>query len=350
MLLMLAWRNLWRNKSRSLITMASVFCAVVLAIVMAGLQRGVFENLIKNMVGFYSGYLQVHQKGYWDEQTLENAFQLTDSIQHQIKSTKGVKSMTPRLESFVLASSGDKTKGCLAVGMLPAEEAKIIQLRDKLVSGKYLTTNDQGVMVSEGLAKRLALALNDTIVVLGQGYYGSVAAGKYAIRGLLHFGSPELNDNMLFLPLPLAETLFDAAGFATSVVISPDDDKNLDQLATLLRTNTGADYEVMSWEDMMPEIVQHIQTDKFSMYIILGVLYLVIAFGIFSTLLMMVAERQREFGMLVAVGLKKKETGLDAGHRIAARHIHGLHYRTGIGGTTGVLLLMASDPLHRGIC
>jgi putative ABC transport system permease protein len=307
MLLTLAWRNLWRNKSRSLITMASVFCAVVLAIVMAALQRGVFDNLIKNVVGFYSGYLQIHQKGYWDEQTLENAFQFNDSLQMQLDSEENILAASPRLESFVLASSGEKTKGCLVAGVLPSKEANIIHLKDKLVSGQYLTDDDQGVIIGEGLAKRLSLGLNDTIVLLGQGYYGSVAAGKFAIRGLLHFGAPELNDNMLFLALPQAQLLFDAEGFVTSVVISPKRTEGLEILANKLRQQAGPNYEVMTWEEMMPEIVQHIETDVAGTYIILGVLYLVISFGIFSTLLMMVAERQREFGMLVAVGLKKRK-------------------------------------------
>jgi ABC-type lipoprotein release transport system permease subunit len=63
----------------------------------------------------------------------------------------------------------------------------------------------------------------------------------------------------------------------------------------------------MTWEDKMPEIVQHIKTDTAGLYIMMSVLYLLISFGIFSTLLMMFAERQREFGMLVALGMRKQK-------------------------------------------
>jgi ABC-type lipoprotein release transport system permease subunit len=56
---------------------------------------------------------------------------------------------------------------------------------------------------------------------------------------------------------------------------------------------------------MMPDIRETLQSKSAGANIILGVLYLLISFGIFATLLMMMAERRREFGMLVALGVKK---------------------------------------------
>ncbi len=70
----LAWRNLWRNRRRTLITLASVLMAVVLAIAIRSLQKGVYGNMIGNAVRFSTGYIQVHAKGYWDDQTINNSF------------------------------------------------------------------------------------------------------------------------------------------------------------------------------------------------------------------------------------------------------------------------------------
>ncbi len=63
----------------------------------------------------------------------------------------------------------------------------------------------------------------------------------------------------------------------------------------------------MTWEELMPDIKQHIQTDSNNMKVVQGVLYLLIFFGIFSTLLMMMLERKFEMGMLVAIGMKKSK-------------------------------------------
>src|SRR5678810_192198 len=98
--------------------MASISFAVVLAIVIKSLQDGVFDNLIKNVVSFYSGYIQVHKKGYYDEQVLENSFTLSDSLIKKIQQP-AVKTIVPRIESFALASTENTTKGCMVVGTDP---------------------------------------------------------------------------------------------------------------------------------------------------------------------------------------------------------------------------------------
>ena len=165
--------------------------------------------------------------------------------------------------------------------------------------------NDNGVLVSEGLAKRIQLSLNDTIVLIGQGYHGSTAAGKYRIMGIVKFGSPDLNDKFLFMPLVLAQDFYGAYDQLTSYVISLNENSSLKTTAASLRMKIGNEYEVMTWEEMMPEVVQHIRTDTASSKIIQTILYLLICFGIFGTLLMMMAERRFEMGMLVAIGMKK---------------------------------------------
>ena len=93
----LAWKNIWRNKSRSLITMASVFFAVILSVLTSSLQDGVFDNLIKNVVSFYSGYMQVHKKGYWDEQLLDNSFTASGKVEQLALSDKNISAFSPRL-------------------------------------------------------------------------------------------------------------------------------------------------------------------------------------------------------------------------------------------------------------
>lgn len=305
MLILLAWRNLWRNRSRSFITMASVWCAVVLAVALSSLQKGVFDHLVANVVSFYSGYVQVHRAGYQSEQTLENSFPLTDSVRQVVLSAPGVVHATPRLEAFALVSTGEKTRGCMVAGIEPDGEDRVTHLKSKLVAGAFLHERSTGVLLAEGLAKRLRVGPGDTVVLLGQGYYGSTAAGKYAVEGLLRFGSPALNDQVVFLALATAQHWLDAPDLVTTLVVSPRKPAETESVAAGLRRTLPADFETLTWQEIMPDIHEHIQTDTASSAIIMAVLYLLIAFGIFATLLMMLAERQREFGMLVALGMKK---------------------------------------------
>ena len=301
----LAWKNMWRNKHRTAITMSAVFFAVVLSILTSSLWNGVFDNLIKNVVSYYSGYIQVHKKGYWDERTLDNTFLGTVQLENKIRQHHNVIGVAPRLEAFALASSEDLTKGCMVMGISPDDEDKITTLKSKVSKGEYLINNDRAVLLGEGLANRLKLQVHDTIVLIGQGYHGATAAGKYQIKGLVKFGSPDLNNQSLFLSLSTMQELFSAEGILTSYVLALKKTSLLNSTASAVQSTIGSEYETMTWEDMMPEVVQHIRTDNASMYIIQGILYMLICFGIFGTLLMMMVERKYELGMLVAIGMKK---------------------------------------------
>jgi len=304
-LIKLAWRNLWRNRGRTSITIAAIFFAVILSVTASSLKTGIFDNLVKNVVSFYTGYIQVHKKGYQDEQILDNSFIASSSTEQKILSQKNIEGIAPRLESFALASSGNITKGCMIVGIVPLKEDKITFLQNKLIDGNYLSENDHAVLLGQGFAERLKLHVHDTIVLIGQGYHGSTAAGKYPVKGILRFGSPQLNDKILFLPLSAAQDFFDAGGLITSYILSIRDEKSIDLTTANIQSKIGSDYEVMAWGELMPDIRQHIRTDSNNMKVVQGVLYLLICFGIFSTLLMLMVERRFEMGMLVAIGMKK---------------------------------------------
>lgn len=301
----LTWRNLWRNRRRTIITMASVTFAVLLAVLMQSFQKGIFGNLVKNVVGLHYGYIQLHKKGYWDEKIIDNSFILNDSLVNSLKQNPHITEIVPRLETFVLVSVGNTTKGCMLIGTNVEKENNMTGLKDKLIDGSYFKNDEPAALIAEGLAERLNIKVHDTIVILGQGYQGTMAAGKYLIKGIVHFGSPELNNNALYLPITVAQTLLNADNLVTSVAFAIDEPGKMKAIQQDLILKTSREYEVMNWEEMMPEIANHIRADGSSFNIFNGILYLIIAFGIFGTILMMTTERRYEFGMLIAIGMKK---------------------------------------------
>ena len=310
MILKLIWRNLWRNSRRTLITMASIAFAVLFAVLMKSFQDGVFNNLIKNVVGYYSGYVQIHQKGYWDEQILDNSFELKKELNDQLQQNHQITAIVPRLETFVLASKGNTTKGCLLVGTDAVRENKLTQLKSKLIKGSYFENNEATVLIAEGLAKRLEVSVNDTIVLFGQGFHGVMAAGKYKIKGIIHLASPEMNAAFVYLPLTATQSFLSAENRLTSISLGIDDPENTDAIAQNIKAIIGQQYEVMPWQELIPDVANHIKADGFSFYIFSGILYLIIGFGLFGTVLMMTAERKYEFGMLIAIGMKKSKLQL----------------------------------------
>lgn len=305
MYLSLAWRNIWRNKRRSLISISSVLFAVIIAIAMRSMQIGSYRQMIGNVVSFYTGYAQVHARGFWEKRSLNESFLLSDSIVKMVEVIKGVTFTAPRLESFALVSGGDVTDGSTLLGVDPEEENRLTYLKGRLVKGDYLRQNDDRILLAQGLAEHLKVGVGDTVVVLSQGYHGVTAAGKYAVAGLLKFPTPDLNSGMAYLALAEAQNLYWAQERVTSLAIMVKAQKRLPEVMAELERKFDQRYEVMSWEDMLPELVQYIEMDNASGIIMLWIIYLVIAFGILGTILMMTMERTREFGMMIAIGMKR---------------------------------------------
>ena len=301
----LAWRNIWRNKRRTLITMASVVFAVLLAIVLNSVKEGLLMRMQENAVSFYTGAVQIHQQGYWEEKTLENTFESNPAMLVSVSNQKGVVSATNRFESFALAASRDHSKGCMVVGIEPETEPLITMIRDKVVEGKYLQANDKELLLTTGLAEYLKLGVGDTLVLIGQGYRGVNAVGMYPIKGLIELASPELNKQLVYLPIQLARYLYGAEGRSTALILKLDDIDEAESIAQQVASQLPA-YEVMDWKRLLPELNQIIERERDENVIFLGVLYLLISFGIFGTILMMLMERQYEFGVLVAIGMRRE--------------------------------------------
>jgi len=310
--IMLAWRNLWRNKRRTLIAAASVFFAVLLALVMRSMQTGYYNYMIDSSVRTYTGYIQVHGKDYWEKRSLEESMIMDDVKVKAIDEIAGITQTVKRFETFALLAHEKVTKVAQVIGIDPKAENELTSLKDKLIKGKYLNNNSKGILLAEGLAKLMNADVGDTVVIYGQGYHGVTAAELVPVQGIVKFTLPEQNKSFSYLSIPYAQWIFSAPDRITSISIMIEDSKKLneinEQVKNLFNLSAGKadnNYEVMTWEELTPELVQAIQIDNAQGIIMLGILYLVIAFGVFGTIMMMTAERVKEFGILISVGMKK---------------------------------------------
>lgn len=305
MYIKIAWRNIWRNKTRSMITMAAIFFAVILSTLMMSIKEGTYAGMIDSMVGAYTGYGQIHQNGYWDEQTIDNSLEFNDALKEMIVNEHGITGYAPRIEGFALSASEQTTKGAMIVGVDPEIEIIHTQLNQRVVKGNYLVQNDNGALVGSGLANYLKLDVGDIIVAIGQGYHGSTAAGKYPIKGIVKFGSPELSKQLIILPIQKAQLFYGVENRYSSLILLFENNSDAINIVDDLKGKINNEYEVLNWNELVPDIVNLIKTDRVEGYVFMFILYMVISFGIFGTVLMMLSERKHEFGVLIAIGMKR---------------------------------------------
>ncbi|KOH46725.1 ABC transporter permease [Sunxiuqinia dokdonensis] len=301
----LAWRNLWRNKRRTIITISSIVFSVLLASFMRSLQEGSYGSMIDNVVKFYSGYLQVQDSAFWDERTLENTFQPSPELISNIKKIDDVTLVSHRIESAALTANGMRSKPAMVLGIEPELEDKITNISKKITKGSFLTPHDNGVVIGEGMASYLELGVGDTLTMISQGYHGISANGLFRVKGIMSHPNKEYDNRLIYLSLETARNFYSAPGISTSLVIMTDNHYGVNQLKKKIGKILPEQNTVMTWVEMQPELEQLIQSDRGGGIIMLGVLYVVIAFGMFSVVMMMVKERKREFGVIHAVGMRK---------------------------------------------
>jgi putative ABC transport system permease protein len=304
----LAWRNLWRNKRRTSITVGSMFFAVLLAIVMYAILEGVYGNMIRNMAGFTTGYLQVHSKGYWEDKNLDGAMHYNDAMVEQLEAIKGISTAMPRVESFALASTGISSSPAILMGIDVAREDRVNHLGERTLQGNLLAAGDAAVMIGAGLADKMHLQIGDTLLLLGQGYHAASAYGKYPVAAIVEIGNPELSKSMVYLPLQEIQRMLSLDGMVTSIALMSEPGADIDKLREMVtKAVDTAQYDVMDWTAMMPELLQTMEGDAAGNKIMIFILYMIIGFGLFSTVLMMLTERQHELGIMVAVGTGKRQ-------------------------------------------
>lgn len=306
MYITLAWRNIWRNKRRSIITIISIAFAVLLACIMRSMQLGSYERMIENAARFYTGYIQIHQNGYWDDKVIDNVMDYDDNLMTTIENTQGVEVAVPRVESFALAAFGTKTKGSLVLGVVPEKENQLTRVKDKLVEGTYFEEDDKSVLIGQGLSEYLDIGIGDTLVLISQGFHGANAAGIYPVVGVLKFPVPEQNNQTVLIPLKEAQWFYSLENQLTSIALVIDKADQAKRIVSEISSKVDTELlEVMDWETLMPDLVQGIEIDNISGKVMLWVLYAVIGFGMFGTFLMMTAERMYEFGVMMSVGMKR---------------------------------------------
>ncbi len=200
----------------------------------------------------------------------------------------------------------------LELGLSNADNDRCMQeiLKYSEESNGYLSGDDEGVLISDRLAGYLKVAIGDSVILMGQGYHGVSATGIFPVRGIIKMPSPEIDNKLIIMTIPAAQRFFDAEGKITSLVIKLTDKANRIIKASKSGINSilvDPSIKTKTWYELNPILYQQIQGDSQSGQAMLGILYFIIFFGIFGTVLMMVSERKKEFGVLVSIGMQKKK-------------------------------------------
>jgi ABC-type lipoprotein release transport system permease subunit len=176
-------------------------------------------------------------------------------------------------------------------------------------SNGYISSGKKEALLGDKLASFLNLNIGDTMVMIGQGYHGTTAAAKFRIAGIVKLPTPDLDNKIVYLPADVCQDFYNAPGMFTSMAlcIKDNSDRAINRTLRSLTKQLPSPLRLLGWREMNELLINQMDADNKSGAIMIGILYLVIAFGIFGTVLMMTTERRREFGVLVAIGMQKSK-------------------------------------------
>ncbi len=305
LLFRLAWRNLWRNKRRSLITITAVSFAVMLSIAMRGLQLGTYDVNIRHAVELYSGYLQIQKTGYQQNPSLQKSFRFDPAVQKIIEQQPEITAYAPRVVSDGLVSFQDNSLGAAIIGIDIEKEKSVTTFLNKINNGRVFSSDSAAeIVVGEKLLRNLNAKLGDRVVVLSQGFDGSLGNLKFTIVGTLKTGSADYDVAAVLMGLSAAQDLLTMYGRINLIALSLANFHSLPEVkAALQQKLSRADLAVLDWKELMPDLYQAIELDNVSGILFLAILVVVVAFGIMNTILMSVTERFREFGVSLSIGM-----------------------------------------------
>ncbi len=304
--LKIAWRNLWRNSRRTLITAASIFFCIFFAAFMSSLQQGSFENMVDNMVRFYSGYIQIQEAEFKAIKSVNNSFVPGNDLEKLILENKQVTQSARRIETFALAGSETTSYPAMVFGIEPENEEAISGLSKWIGDGEFISSGSKDILIGKVLADNMEIKVNDSLVLIGQGYHGISSAGIYKVAGLLDFPLPDLSKQVIYLDIDnCREFLGLPAGKITSSVIMVNTPDEVDQTIKELKPGLVDDLAIYSWVELQPELVSLIDGKIASGKVIKGLLFMIIGFGVWATIIMLMHERKRELGVMIAIGFQK---------------------------------------------
>jgi ABC-type lipoprotein release transport system permease subunit len=315
LLLRLALRNLRRQARRSVLTAAAIVLGLALLLFSRSISDGAHETWIDTAVRLASGHVAIQHPDYLPRRVIEDrlpgaAAAAALSALEDPAIAPLVTAAAPRLEVRGLASSPRGAVPAMILGVDPAHEDAFSDLGRRLTAGRALQHGDRlAAYVGEGLARRLRLEVGSRLVLTAQAADSSIAGQLVRIVGTFRTGVPEVDDGVLHLPLATAQEWLGVGPDVSMVAVAVRSSYDVPRVAAALRAGlAGAERAaVRSWRETAPELDSAVRIDDYGDYVFHGVLLLIVGLAIVNTILMAVLSRTREFGILRALGLRRRD-------------------------------------------
>lgn len=308
----LAWRNLWRHGKRTWLTVAAMIFSNTLLVFAISLQFGSYEMMIDNSLHAFSGHIQLQHPSYLEQPKMRYAIKDIAGRAQQLREELGLASISARAAGFALASSQQRSYGVQILGVDAQHEPLVSTLPGLISRGRYLKPGGrEEIVIGSVLARNLRVDIGDELSFLGSGFDDSFAAGVVRVVGLFESGNADLDRSIAQVNLAYFQDSFAMQQAGHSIVIRATQIEDVKPLMARLNADLQGTEGVVArdWNELQPGLRQAIRADMASAWFMYAVLIVLVAFSVLNTQLMSVLERTREFGTMMALGVRPSRLG-----------------------------------------
>ena len=291
----------------TIISTAGVTLGVMALIVVLAVMTGFEEDLKEKILGTNAHIVVIRNGAPMEDYR---------SVIEKLKTFKGVQAATPFIYNQVMLSSGKNVSGVVLRGIDVATDRQVTRLSKSVVEGSIDGLDPKmgkgsdttpGLMVGKELAKHLNLSLGDKINVISP--MGNITPlgmmprmKPFKVTGIFNTGMFEYDSTLAYVSIGQAQRFFDLGDTVTGIQLKVEDVYHTGELARSINRDMGGDFYARDWMQMNKNILFALKTEKIVMFIILTLIVLVAAFGIASTLFMVVMEKTRDIAILKSMG------------------------------------------------
>lgn len=302
----IAWRNIWRSPLRSGIIIAAISVGMSAGVFTATFTKGWMNQRLEAGVETEASHMRIQQPKFNENYDLKESIPNSRSLVNEITKLDHIDGISPRIVIQSMIASAETGTGVRIIGVDPKKEKTVTNLHTKLSEGKYFEGMKRNpIVIGAKLAKKLKVKMRSKVVITVHDASGNITGGAFRVCGIFDISSGIFEEMNVFVrKSDLARLLGLDKNTSHEIVIHLDDTEQIDQYAAMLKEQ-HQDLLVQSWKEAMPELGYLNEIGNLYTYIFVIIILLALGFGIVNTMLMVILERVKELGMLMAVGMSK---------------------------------------------
>ncbi len=312
-LVKIAWRSVWRSRTRSLVVIFAIASGLLGGIFSSAWMNGMADQRVKSTFSLEIGHMQLHHPGYLENPDVKKTIKGTGAKLDSLSQVGGVRAVTSRILATGMAATANKNLGVNIVGVDPIHEKEVFAIYEKVdaATGDFLESEGRNpIIISRALARELKAKPRSKIVLTFQDYHGEITGAAFKVAGIYKTDNTPWDKMHVYVrDADLRRVLEVPAGESHEIVLRLDDPEQALVLQPQL-AGRFPDVLVEDWSTLSPYINMMSGYMDTMMGLFMAIILGALGFGIVNTMLMVVLERTKELGMLMAVGMTRRRVFL----------------------------------------